>query len=507
MGAVRLDLPMPLLAFAAYLATLAPGVLGLDSAELATGACSLGIVHPTGYPLYLLLAKAFTFLPFGSIAYRVNLLSAVCGATAVWLLARLGRRLTGERWAAWVAAGFLAFAYSFWRMSVVAEVYTLHIGFVVLILLLLELWEASRDRRVLDWLCLAYGLSLTNHVSGILMAPAIGWVILRTVTRRDLIRWIPRMAVLFGLGLTLYAYLPLRYRADPPLNYVRFYPWVDLTTPAGLLWMISGQAYRFFAFGYDLAGYVHELAAFAAQLLRNFTALGVLLGGLGIFNLIRRKHPLALPTISIFVLTVGFYTAYAVADKSTMFLPALLVWAVWVGEGAAATLRLVKRGSLLLPRQTRLLAPLLRASLVAVVAITCVANWRWADMSHAHEAEVYAREVLSTVPQGAMVVGAWSTAVILEYYQVIEGIRPDVLVFNRSRFEVAQYYSLWAAHVPHGQALVRILDEEKRMLSVAAATRPVYVMEYEPAFASDYEYQPDGTVFRLVPRPEARLDG
>src|SRR5512142_2000566 len=69
--------------FAIYLLTLAPTVYTFDSAEFATGAYVLGIIHPTGYPLYLVLAKLFTFIPVGDVAYRVNLLSALFGAVTV----------------------------------------------------------------------------------------------------------------------------------------------------------------------------------------------------------------------------------------------------------------------------------------------------------------------------------------------------------------------------------------------------------------------------------------
>src|SRR5256885_17261742 len=70
---------------ALYLATLAPGLGGtVDSAEFQQAAYSLAIVHPTGYPLYLLLARLWiTLLPLGDVAWRVNLLSAVCAVAAV----------------------------------------------------------------------------------------------------------------------------------------------------------------------------------------------------------------------------------------------------------------------------------------------------------------------------------------------------------------------------------------------------------------------------------------
>jgi len=71
------------LSLALYGRTLAPGLLPGDSGELQTLSALLGNTHPTGYPIYLLVGKLFTWLPVGDMAYRVNLLSAVMAALAV----------------------------------------------------------------------------------------------------------------------------------------------------------------------------------------------------------------------------------------------------------------------------------------------------------------------------------------------------------------------------------------------------------------------------------------
>src|SRR5688572_6250461 len=89
-------------ALALYVRTLAPTLLLGDSAEFQTLASTLGVAHPTGYPVYLLLGKLFTWLPTGSIAYRVNLLSASAAALGLALLYLLGRRLGCRRSAALV---------------------------------------------------------------------------------------------------------------------------------------------------------------------------------------------------------------------------------------------------------------------------------------------------------------------------------------------------------------------------------------------------------------------
>ncbi|NJL71573.1 MAG: DUF2723 domain-containing protein [Candidatus Competibacteraceae bacterium] len=85
------------MAFAVYWFTLAPTVSGEDSGELIIAAHTLGVAHPSGYPLWCLLGKLFTFIPFGSIAWRVNLLSAVFGALTVGLLYGLVRRWCDSR--------------------------------------------------------------------------------------------------------------------------------------------------------------------------------------------------------------------------------------------------------------------------------------------------------------------------------------------------------------------------------------------------------------------------
>lgn len=76
-----------LISFTVYLMTLAPTVYVGDSGELIAASYTLGIPHPPGYPLFTILGKIFiTLIPIGSIAYRVNLLSAFFASSTVMLL-------------------------------------------------------------------------------------------------------------------------------------------------------------------------------------------------------------------------------------------------------------------------------------------------------------------------------------------------------------------------------------------------------------------------------------
>ncbi len=85
-----------LLSFAVYLITLCPTVYVGDSGEFTTAAYTLGITHPPGYPLYVLFGKIFTLIiPFGNIAYRVNLMSAFFGALSCGIVYLVVKRISG----------------------------------------------------------------------------------------------------------------------------------------------------------------------------------------------------------------------------------------------------------------------------------------------------------------------------------------------------------------------------------------------------------------------------
>ena len=90
-GASAFFLPLAL-----YVFTLAPTVTLEDSGEFITVAYHLGVPHFSGYPLWCLVAHAFTTLPWGSVAERVHLVSAVFGAASCWLTFRIALRTTGS---------------------------------------------------------------------------------------------------------------------------------------------------------------------------------------------------------------------------------------------------------------------------------------------------------------------------------------------------------------------------------------------------------------------------
>lgn len=216
-----------LVALAVYLRTLAPDVLYGDSAEFQTLAYTLGTTHSTGYPVYLVVARAVGFLPLHSPAWRINLLSALGAAAALGGLFLLTRFLTPSRIGAALGSLALGLTYTFWSQAIIAEVYALAAAFLVSILALLAHWQRdpSGRRHSLAWATALTCLGLGVHGLVALVGPTALLFVLWVIAAQPRPRWWPclRAAVLgFGAGTSLYALaFILLDLHDPPSSFVQ----------------------------------------------------------------------------------------------------------------------------------------------------------------------------------------------------------------------------------------------------------------------------------------------
>jgi hypothetical protein len=200
-------------AFMLYVMAAPPGFFWLDSAELSAAAVAMGVPHPTGFPLYCIVARAASLVPVGELAFRIELVSAVCAALAVFWVTRLvlelcrgdGHALVGAA----VAGTLLALSAVFLRQATVAEVYAPSAALLAGGLLLLERVSRGGDARWGLALALVCGLGLALHVSAWLLGPVA--VALMGVRLYRGARW-PLLAPLLALTMAgaAIAYLPVR---------------------------------------------------------------------------------------------------------------------------------------------------------------------------------------------------------------------------------------------------------------------------------------------------------
>ncbi|MDD5200449.1 MAG: DUF2723 domain-containing protein [Terrimicrobiaceae bacterium] len=216
-----------LIAFAVYAWTTAPSVTLLDSGEFLVAAQHFGVPHPTGYPLWTLLAWLFQLPPIGNAAWQVALFSGVCGALCVGLAAMLIRSTVlwmltpadaaGRQLATLSALALsltFAFSQSMWSQAVIVEVYTLHALLVGLYLTTLYAWLRRPERMApLYWSIFTLALAFSNHQLVLVYAIVPLQFLIVLLVRRDLF-WDLFLA---GAVTALIAYLSFALLADNPL--------------------------------------------------------------------------------------------------------------------------------------------------------------------------------------------------------------------------------------------------------------------------------------------------
>jgi len=484
--------------FIIYLRTVAPGVWEFDSAELATGVYSLGIVHPPGYPLYILIGKVFiSLIPINNVAYELNILSAIFASATVLLLYKIVYSITHHKIVSWSASAFFSFTNYFWQMALVTEVYTLHTFFLALCVLLIIAHLRSFSYWKLLLFSFVYGLSLCNHTSGILFAFGYLWLLsLNFKLNAKNVAFLVPMILIFILGLLPYLYLPIRVLSNPPLNYAREYSGINLTNIRGVWWMISGQAYRIYAFSYSWSEIPLEIYQFFLFIWRNFLGAGVIIGLVGIYNLWRKNWRKTIGWFLLFGSNMIFFINYRVMDKDTMFLPAFLIWVVFMAEGLKFIIsysrRIIGKQPLISDRHSSITFFLLLLPFFPLLF-----NWKWVDMSSKYGIGSFARHIFENSSPNSLVIGEWSSSVILEYYQIVEGKRPDLIIYNRARTEAANFYENWAQGIPYQENRNRILDSEIEKICSEILTRKVYMVEFDPAFEMQFNFTSIGDFFEL----------
>jgi hypothetical protein len=353
----RLDAMMAvaagLLSLAAYVRTLLPDFLPNDSGEFQTLSYTLDHAHTTGYPVYLLIGKLFTFLPIESVAYRINLYSAVMAGLTVALVYLHGRVLSGSRWAGALAALALAISGTFWSQSIIAEVYTPGSAVTAAVMLWMVLWRIQRAPRYLFLAGLVAGLGIGVHGTITLLAPAVAVLLLisrpgwRTVLRPAL------GGALVGLALMVASFAVLDARETRASVFQAvYYPsasaWdatqEEIDSFAGRFnFLFTARQWRSAMFADPGTVMPDKLNHFNNTFPQDFAFPMRLLMLVGLVALWVRDWRLGL-FLTIAMITHAAYTFnYSIGDIFVFFISLYIYLCVLIAEGAAVGFRLLSR--------------------------------------------------------------------------------------------------------------------------------------------------------------------
>jgi Protein of unknown function (DUF2723) len=424
-----------LLLAALYLATLYPSVAGGDSGELTAAALTGGVPHPSGYPLFALLARLFAALPLGhSPAWRVNLLSAVSTAAAAGLVCAVVHSWTRNPVAGLLAAALFGTNPLVWIHATSAEVFGLNAMFLALAFLLWSRVERTLSRREVFALLFASGLAMCNHHTFVFVGAPL---VLRSlwVARRSL----GASGIALALGIGLSGLLPYLYLM-PASASAAAVSWGDETSMGALCAHVLRLNYGTFSMGRTGAqgAFVGEgtfLPTLWQMWGRAFPRLlwfGPVLAVTGIYLGIRRRPTRAAASTILFVFCFYSLTFCALSNLSTsrphfrgilgrFCIESDLLLAIAAGLGLAALMqRLGPRSPW--PR-------LLPAGVLLTFAVGVAVNAGQANARNNTVLRDFVTTAFASLPGNAIVITSMGDDVTGSafYLHEVERLRPDVV--------------------------------------------------------------------------------
>ncbi len=412
-----------------YYLTLAPDLTwahgGGDGGDLIVAAYTLGVGHPPGYPAYTLLAHLFTLLPWGSVAFRVNLLSAMGAALAAGSLALAVSALSAweRKWdvllGAVAAAWELAFMPLLWNQAVIAEVYAVHAAFVAL-----TIWLALRlNNRPTTWaaliLGLVWGIAFGVHLTSIFLLPIIIWGLSRHIEKTQTLRLWSGLSLGFGLAFLQWLYIALRAGRGAVT-------WGNPTTLDGWWWLVSGSLYRGYIFSFPLEGWLSRLSYIARSLQTGLGPIAVLLGLVGWTFLARRRSGLALALGTTATAYVVFAIGYNTTDSDNYTIPALIIFCIVIGCGV------VRAVDGLRARWGHRALVAGWAMIFVILALSIPLRWSSVSLTADYEAMLFGEKVMQAAPASAVMLTDDDRATFtLWYFRYVLGQRADTVIMDK----------------------------------------------------------------------------
>ena len=416
-----------------YMLTLATTITATgDSSEFVVSSYVLGVAHPPGYPLFTLVGHLFTYLPLFNMAYRINIFSMLFSMLSLIICFEILKKLIKNDLVAIICVVFLAITRLVWEYSIVAEVFALNNFFVLLLILIIIKWEETGSGKILYLFCFILGLSLTHHQTILFLTPAFALFIYQNRNKLKGFNYI-LAGFLFIAGLTPYGFLPYAASRMPPLN------WDDPTTFEKFIHIIKRGDYpspavnfeHFFDWEYG------QLYLYIASAFRNLTVAGFLLGLVGIFtghSRMKKHYWLFLIafifTSIIFVSLIGYNRDPVVLHViQRLYIYSFLIFIVFIALGI-----------IWLNEKFNKINNLVSYICITLVLLLLVNNYSNVDKSNNHLLYNFTGNMLKSYPPGSiMIVSGDTLSMGIDYHQMVEKHRRDVIVVDQEKMTYPWY--------------------------------------------------------------------
>jgi len=438
--------------FALFCFSIVPDVGYWDTAEMETVPYIFGIAHPTGFPTFVFAGWIFSHLiPFGTVAYRLSLMSALAMAGAAWCAYATVVEL-GEAQPVASAAGLLFVAGEVvWTRGTRTEVHAFAVAFAALVL-----WQAVRfhrdgSARALYGTALAYGLALATHGIATLLAPGLAMLLAPRILKVDR-RIVLAAAALCVAPLLLYLYIPLRSNQafaahiDPTLAlgippgrpfWDNFHP---ATVPEFLRYMSGGESSNVgtgFSRMFQWGNYTEVGTRFSQSALQEFGPFALFFAVLGIALAFKRDAWLTLALVVACGLCVPYGLLYPEADQDRYLMTAFWGIAVFATVGAGRGLKAYFDESEGFGRVA-----------AAVLIFAAAAGVIWTNRETFGQrndpgARNFINKVIANTPDGSILVANWTFATPLGYAAYVDGSLGKRVVVTAFSADYSSFYPNW----------------------------------------------------------------
>lgn len=466
-----------IIVFIVYLITLAPGVVQIDSGELAAVASTLGIAHPTGYPLFTLIGYAFTkvFLLTSKIQ-ALNLLSALYTLIGIIFVYKINYLLLKNfvqeksidkkkkkkstnsiidenklKFISVIGAISVSFSKTFWLQSTSVEVYSLHIALIsITLFLFLKAYYSSTNQELkqsvfkeYDWMLFAFflGLSFTNHMTSILILPALGYFYFQKFRfTNQSIKRIFVMLIPCFVALTLYLYLPISASNNPEINWGNPINWENFKRHIMgwqyQSWIFSSTESASKQFKYFLSNYPEE-----------FAYLGLILILIGVYTLFKSNKKILLFILLLFFTCVLYSINYDINDIDSYFLLA------FISSGFLLTFGIYQLDQKFLKDKTNY-------GLFLIPLAILILNFEKVNQKDNTQFEEYTYSILDSVDKNSIVISyLWDFFISPSYYiQFVKNFRKDVSIIDKELVRRSWYFNQIKRNYPE------IYDKSKHLI-------------------------------------------
>ncbi|MBN1756613.1 DUF2723 domain-containing protein [bacterium] len=449
---------MTIIVAAAYAITLSPSVNLIDSGELALVCKTLGIAHPTGYPLYTLTGRIFCLLNINPPVLNTNIFSLILSLLSLvafyFLICEVLRLFSAKRDArnrilALGGSLILAFSQTFWQISVTTEVYALSSFLFITLCAILLNWKRTGEIRHLILFFFLWGLAFGNHLNIILCTPAFLFLILSTDITLIKKPWLLISLALFLLaGLSIYLYLPLRSAHEPFMNWGNPQNWENFFRH------VSGWQYRVWMFNQPIKELLNRLGNYFILLKNQFTLILLPFALLGFIYNCLKKLKLFLFLILIFVSNIIYSLNYDIPDIDPYFIPSFIVVVIWLCLGVYFISSWFKNN--------------LIALLSVILALFPIySNYRPNQHRHNLVGELSVNILESAAPRSTIIMDNWDYYSPSLYKQQLEGLRGDLLLIDFELMRRSWYIKHLLAYYPE-----RFKISSRQMNSFLKALEP-----------------------------------